>query len=105
MPFRILRVHDIITEQNGGHIHAKKKVHSRIQDQGRPVDTARRQRIRTTRPTGGSDFLINEKYTASGAQPTAILKEAIEKILAEEKTATGTLNGMVCGPGGCEFAG
>lgn len=50
-------------------------------------------------------FLINEIYTASGAQPTAILKEAIEKILAEEKTATGSLNGMVCGPGGCEFAG
>ena len=50
-------------------------------------------------------FLINGKYTASGAQPTAMLKEAIEKILAEEKTVTESLDGMVCGPDGCEFAG
>ena len=44
-------------------------------------------------------FLINGKYTASGAQPTEVLKEAIEKILAEEKI--NSLNGMVCGIDGC----
>lgn len=44
-------------------------------------------------------FLINGKYTASGAQPTETLKEAIEKILAEEKI--NSLNGMVCGADGC----
>lgn len=49
-------------------------------------------------------FLINGKYAVSGAQPTAMLKEAIEKILAEEKTMTESLDGMVCGADGCEFA-
>ncbi|EEX67998.1 DsbA family oxidoreductase [Mitsuokella multacida] len=48
-------------------------------------------------------FLINGKYTASGAQPTAMLKEAIEKILAEEASAA-SLEGMVCGANGCNFA-
>ena len=47
-------------------------------------------------------FLINDKYTASGAQPTAMLKEAIEKVLAEEASAT-ALDGMVCGADGCHF--
>ena len=48
-------------------------------------------------------FLINGKYTASGAQPTAMLKKAIEKILAEEKSAATSLDGMVCGVDGCHF--
>lgn len=47
-------------------------------------------------------FLINGKYTASGAQPTDMLKEALEKILAEE--AISSLNGMVCGADGCHPA-
>lgn len=48
-------------------------------------------------------FLINGKYTVSGVQPTAMLKEAIEKILAEEASAA-SLEGMVCGADGCNFA-
>ena len=49
-------------------------------------------------------FLINGKYTASGAQPTAMLKEAIERILAEETSAATSLDGMVCGVDGRLFA-
>ena len=48
---------------------------------------------------GVPHFLINGKYTMSGAQPTAVLKKAIEKILAEENVDS--LNGMVCGTNGC----
>lgn len=49
-------------------------------------------------------FLINGKYTASGAQPIELLKEALEKILAEEQeTVTKSLDGMACGPNGCNF--
>ena len=49
-------------------------------------------------------FLINGKYTASGAQPTAMLKESIERILTEETSAATSLDGMVCGADGCHFA-
>ena len=48
-------------------------------------------------------FLINGKYTASGAQPTAMLKKAIEKILAKETSAATSLDGMVCGADGCHI--
>ena len=47
-------------------------------------------------------FLVNGKYTASGAQPTEMLKEALKKILAEEKIDS--LNGMVCGIDGCRIS-
>ena len=47
-------------------------------------------------------FLVNGKYTASGAQPTEMLKEALKKILAEEKIDS--LNGMVCGIDGCHIS-
>ncbi len=51
-------------------------------------------------------FLINGKYTASGAQPVEVLQEALAKIIAEEKAvapATESLEGMTCGPNGCRF--
>ena len=51
-------------------------------------------------------FLINDKYTASGAQPTEMLKEALEKILSEEKeqaSSAKSLDGMTCGSDGCNF--
>ena len=51
-------------------------------------------------------FLINGKYTASGAQPVEVLQEALAEILAEEKAATPaaeSLEGMTCGPDGCSF--
>ena len=51
-------------------------------------------------------FLINGRYTASGAQPTELLKEALEKILSEEKEQSDSaksLDGMTCGPDGCSF--
>ena len=46
-------------------------------------------------------FLINEKYALSGAQPTEILKNAVEDALSEENLKN--LDGMTCGPDGCKF--
>ena len=46
-------------------------------------------------------FLINGKYSLSGAQPTHVIKEAIESIL--DKETIDELDGMTCGPNGCRF--
>ena len=46
-------------------------------------------------------FLINEKYALSGAQPTEILKNAVEDALSEENLKN--LDGMTCGADGCKF--
>ena len=46
-------------------------------------------------------FLINEKYALSGAQPTEILKNAIEDALSEEISEN--FSGMTCGADGCKF--
>ena len=46
-------------------------------------------------------FLINEKYSFSGAQPVKVLKEAIESIL--DKESVEELDGIACGPNGCKF--
>ena len=46
-------------------------------------------------------FLINGKYSLSGAQPPEALKNIIEKALQEEKIETDNLGGMVCGIDGC----
>ena len=45
-------------------------------------------------------FIIGEKYTLSGAQPTQIIKQAIEDYISET-----ALDGMTCGPNGCRFDG
>ena len=44
-------------------------------------------------------FVINGKYSLSGAQPASVIKEAVEKILAEENFDN--LDGMTCGANGC----
>ena len=46
-------------------------------------------------------FVIDGKYGLSGAQPTNVLKEAIESILEKEKVEE--FDGMTCGPNGCKF--
>ena len=48
-------------------------------------------------------FVINDKYGLSGAQPTYVIKEAIESIL--DKEDINKLDGMICGPNGCKFDG
>ena len=48
-------------------------------------------------------FLINGRYAFSGAMPTEDLREALEKISAEETAAAEDLNGLACGPDGCKF--
>ncbi|MDP5276446.1 DsbA family oxidoreductase [Chengkuizengella axinellae] len=55
-------------------------------------------------------FVINNKYAISGAQPTEVFIEALNKVAAEEKETT-TLkpltsenaDGMVCDDNGCEI--
>lgn len=48
-------------------------------------------------------FLINEKYSLSGAQPPEVFEKIFEKVLQEEKIEESNLNGMVCGIDGCEI--
>jgi predicted DsbA family dithiol-disulfide isomerase len=52
-------------------------------------------------------FLINEKYSISGAQPSKVFKKAIEKALQEEKVLEyvedDNLGGMVCNSDGCSI--
>ena len=46
-------------------------------------------------------FLINGKYSLSGAQPPEAFEKIFEKVLKEEKIETDNLGGMVCGIDGC----
>ena len=46
-------------------------------------------------------FVINGKFALSGAQPTEILKGAIEDALSEEISEK--FSGMTCGADGCKF--
>ena len=48
-------------------------------------------------------FIINGRYSLSGAQPVAAFKEAIESIL--DKEAVEELDGMTFGSNGCHFEG
>ena len=47
-------------------------------------------------------FVINDKYSLSGAQPSEVLREAIEDAFNEELDLN-SLNGMTCGPNGCRL--
>ncbi|MCD0444662.1 DsbA family oxidoreductase [Glycomyces sp. A-F 0318] len=55
--------------------------------------------------TGVPFFVIDEKYGVSGAQPTALFTEVLEKAWGEKKptltTIDGTEGGEACGPDGC----
>ena len=48
-------------------------------------------------------FVINEKYSISGAQPQEVFEQAIEKALKEEKIEVDNLGGMVCNSDGCSI--
>ena len=48
-------------------------------------------------------FLINGKYSLSGAQPPEAFEKIFEKVLKEEKIEVDNLGGMVCGIDGCEI--
>ncbi|MCB2353450.1 DsbA family oxidoreductase [Clostridium estertheticum] len=49
-------------------------------------------------------FLINEKYSISGAQPSEVFEKTFEKALQEEKTMENdNLGGMVCNSDGCSI--
>ena len=47
-------------------------------------------------------FVINGRYAISGAQPTDVIKSALEKIQSEEQTEQ-PADGAHCGPDGCHF--
>ena len=46
-------------------------------------------------------FLINDKYTVSGAPSAEGLRQALLKIAAQEQTQVA--QGMQCGPDGCRI--
>ena len=46
-------------------------------------------------------FLINGKYSLSGAQPPEAFESIIEKVLQEEKIEADNLGGMICSIDGC----
>lgn len=55
--------------------------------------------------TGVPFFVIDEKYGVSGAQPTELFAEVLEKAWGEKKPALTTIDGIeggeACGPDGC----
>ncbi|WP_409276236.1 DsbA family oxidoreductase [Neobacillus sp. SCS-31] len=49
-------------------------------------------------------FLINKKYAISGAQPTEVFVQALEKVLAEDKIVVlNNMGGDMCDDDGCEI--
>jgi predicted DsbA family dithiol-disulfide isomerase len=49
-------------------------------------------------------FLINKKYALTGAQPTEVFVQALEKILAEDKIVIlNNQEGAICDDDGCEI--
>ena len=46
-------------------------------------------------------FVIDGKYSLSGAQPVEVIKQAIEDVVAEEISEK--FNGMTCGADGCKI--
>ena len=56
------------------------------------------------RITGVPFFLINKKYALSGAQPTEMFVQALQKIIAEDEiTVLTDPDGMICDDEGCEI--
>ncbi len=56
------------------------------------------------RITGVPFFLINKKYALSGAQPTEMFVQALQKIIAEDEiTVLNDSDGMICDDDGCEI--
>ncbi|WP_404324457.1 DsbA family oxidoreductase [Cytobacillus firmus] len=56
------------------------------------------------RITGVPFFLINKKYALSGAQPTEMIIQALQKIIAEDEiTVLNDNDGMICDDDGCEI--
>ncbi len=61
--------------------------------------TAQQYRI-----TGVPFYLINKKYALTGAQPTQVFVQALEKIIAEDQIVVLNNNeGLACDDGGCEI--
>jgi predicted DsbA family dithiol-disulfide isomerase len=49
-------------------------------------------------------YLINKKYALTGAQPTDVFVQALEKIIAEEKIVVlNNQDGAICDENGCEI--
>ena len=54
--------------------------------------------------TGVPFFLINNKYSLTGAQPTETFVKALKKVIAEnEITALNSQDGVICDDDGCEI--
>jgi predicted DsbA family dithiol-disulfide isomerase len=49
-------------------------------------------------------FLINKKYTLTGAQPTEVFVQTLKKIIAEDEiTILNNQDGLMCDDSGCEI--
>lgn len=54
--------------------------------------------------TGVPFFLINNKYALTGAQPTEVFVQALEKVIAEDNIVVlNNQDGMICDDDGCEI--
>jgi predicted DsbA family dithiol-disulfide isomerase len=54
--------------------------------------------------TGVPFFLIDKKYALTGAQPTDVIVQVLEKVIAENKIVVlNTQDGMICDDDGCEI--
>lgn len=61
--------------------------------------TAQQYRI-----TGVPFYLINKKYALTGAQPTEVFVQALNKVIAEDEIKIlNNQDGMVCDENGCEI--
>jgi predicted DsbA family dithiol-disulfide isomerase len=61
--------------------------------------TAQQYRI-----TGVPFYLINKKYALTGAQPTDVFVQALEKVIAEDEvTMLNNQDGAICDDDGCEL--
>lgn len=48
-------------------------------------------------------FVFNNTFSVSGAQPEAAFLEALNQMVAKERTEDSSLMGQVCGIDGCEI--
>ncbi|MDM5317221.1 DsbA family oxidoreductase [Fictibacillus sp. b24] len=54
--------------------------------------------------TGVPFFLLNKKYALTGAQPTEVFVQALNKVIAEDQiTVLNDQNGAICDDDGCEI--
>ncbi|SFA85235.1 Predicted dithiol-disulfide isomerase, DsbA family [Bacillus sp. UNCCL13] len=73
-------------------------------DEMADVVRADEQTAQQYRITGVPFYLINKKYALTGAQPTEVFVQALQKIIAEDEiTVLNEQDGVICDDNGCEI--